>query len=94
MKWVIIAMALGTAPIETGLEFDTLHECGREAAKLGDISDRAWIYWHSRSGVPFERPEGVPAQQHQAYLDNRKDRVRTAFGGQNNLICIPRANEQ
>jgi len=78
MTWVLIAVVLGSAPVETGLRFGSLEHCARWADYLHKQSTReaAGSNLWSRSTPERER-----------------QRINKHYGADNVLVCVPRPSE-
>jgi hypothetical protein len=56
MKWMLVAMALGTTPVQTGLIYDTLDACYAAEDRMAGEYTRFYNGWVARN-----RDRAVPA---------------------------------
>lgn len=81
MKWMLVILVMGVAPVKTGLTFDTLQDC-LEAEDLvrTEIAEalNRWLKWAAAN----PEQSGYPASE--AFMTRR-------IGMQNIATCIPHA---
>jgi hypothetical protein len=83
MKWMLIVMVFGVAPVKTGLLFDSLKECLRaEDAMRKEYTGpyNEWLAWAQQNPADSKYPDSMP------YFQKR-------FGLENPGTCIPHAPE-
>ncbi|WFE74241.1 hypothetical protein [Roseinatronobacter sp. S2] len=84
MKWMLVILVMGGAPVKTGLTFDTLQDClDAEDAARGEIAEafNRWRDWAAANSEQSGYPESEP------FMTRR-------IGMQNVATCIPHAPVQ
>jgi hypothetical protein len=75
MTWILIVVVLGSAPVETGLRFGSVHLCA------------AWAdYLHEQS----TREVAGSALWKESTSERERQRITKHYGADNVLVCIPR----
>ena len=83
MKWMLIIVVFGTAPIKTDLRFDTLEECAKATQQAMETADRAFSDWLTQTAV-VEGRDVTPSEEQSMMR-------RFGFAGRNEGTCIPHA---
>ena len=83
MKWMLIIVVFGIAPIKTDLRFDTLEECAKAAQQAEETAGRAFSDWLFQTSVAEGR--NVTPSEEQSMMR------RFGFAGRNEGTCIPHA---
>jgi len=94
MKWMLVVLVGGVAPVQTDLLFEKLSDCLAAEEQLGKAYADALDAWDKRAASAFERRRDyVRARQLQARkLDNMGTCIPHTGGGQ--PIASSRASDQ
>ncbi len=73
MKWVLVVMVFGTAPVKTDLVFNTIDECLRAEQQMRDEYSRAynnWLQWALKNQKEAGYPKSEDFAQKRLGLHN------------------------
>jgi hypothetical protein len=63
MKWMLVVMALGTTPIQTGLVFDSLDACYAAEDKMAAEYTKYYNDWATRNKDRYPTPPAFMTQR-------------------------------
>ena len=81
MKWLLVVLVFGTAPVRTNLVFDTLDECLQSEDQMRAANAEHFDIWLSWAR---ENPTASGYPDSQRFMRNR-------LGVENSGTCIPHA---
>ena len=79
MKWVLVVMVFGTAPVKTDLVFNSIDECLKAETQMRHEYARAynsWLQWALKNQKEAGYPENTEIMQKR-------------FGLYNTATCVP-----
>jgi hypothetical protein len=79
MKWMLIIVVFGAAPIKTELRFDTFDQCLKLEQQMRESAGQAFMDWYTLAILEREVPD-----------DERQFEMKR-YGMRNQATCIPHA---
>jgi hypothetical protein len=79
MKWMLIIVVLGAAPIKTELRFDTLDQCLKLEQQMRESANQAFMDWYTLAVLERVVP------------DDEREFEMKRYGMRNQAACIPHA---